>query len=192
MYNIFFLTYISFCMWPPLLAKMEKNRGHRYLTPETNTHTHTCPITTTNNSNIDNIRKLDLRKQKTVISEIWEMLWASLLTQLTALRKFLWQRRGDWEQPCSFLLEEMELRVKRDQAARAFGQSATKEGASQAKRSAEGPLGCSAEYWSSLGWGHYHINKQKRRRKKWNIIAKGQERTFDKIQHLFLIKVLSK
>lgn len=67
-----FLTYISFCIWPPLLAKMEKNRGHIYLTPETNIHTHTCPTTTTNNSNNDNIRKLGLRKQKTMIFEIWE------------------------------------------------------------------------------------------------------------------------
>ena len=44
----------------------------------------------------------------------------------------------------------MELRVKRDQEARTFGQSATKEGASQAQRSAEGPLGCSAEYRYTL------------------------------------------
>lgn len=168
MCNIFFLTYISFCIWSSLLAKMEKSRGHRYLTPVTNTHTHThgpSPLPTTATMTIlgnwtsGKKRQWSLRYGK-------QVLWASLLTQLTALRKFLWQRRGDWEQLCSFLLEEMELRVKRDQEARTFGQSATKEGASQAQRSAEGPLGCSAEYWSSLGWGHYHTNKEKRRRKK--------------------------
>lgn len=178
----------------PLLAKMEKT-GAIYISllKQIYIHIHApsplptaATMTILGNWTSGNKRQWSLRYGK-------QMLWASLLTQLTVLRKFLWQRRGDWEQPCSFLLEEMELRVKRDQAARAFGQSATQEGASQAQRSAEGPLGCSAEYWSSLGWGHYHINKQKRRRKKkWNIIAKGQEKAFDKIQHLFLIKVLSK
>lgn len=55
-----------------------KKRSHIYLTPETNIHTHTCPITTTNNSNNDNIRKMDLRKQKTMIFEIWEINALSL------------------------------------------------------------------------------------------------------------------
>lgn len=75
---------------------MEKSRGHRYLTPVTNTHTHTWPITTTNNSNNDNIRKLDLRRQKTVISEIWETNALSLTidTAYCSEKVFVAEERG--------------------------------------------------------------------------------------------------